>query len=216
MKKLRTNRIWQIAYPIVAYYLLYHCFHILFLMLFGKWLGTLECLALSSGVTLLVVWNIYRSLPVVKGERTRDRVLIGKEIGAIAAVVVFGILLNIIISNTPLAEISQGYREANAALFSGSFWIKVLANGILIPVLEEVVYRGIVCSQLDLWYGRKISVAASAFLFGIMHFNVVQFLYAFLMGLALGYVYTAYKKLWIPIAAHGIINIVVVFVTALG
>ena len=54
----------------------------------------------------------------------------------------------------------------------------------------------------------------SAFLFGIMHFNVVQFLYGFVMGLALGYIYVRYRRLWIPMVAHGLVNFVVILVTA--
>ena len=47
-----------------------------------------------------------------------------------------------------------------------------------------------------------------------MHFNVVQFLYGFVMGLALGYIYVRYRRLWIPMAAHGLVNFVVILVTA--
>ena len=69
-------------------------------------------------------------------------------IGAILLTVAVGILLNILISNTPLADLSVGYQEANSTLFSGGLLIKIVGNALLIPMLEEVVYREIVCGQL--------------------------------------------------------------------
>lgn len=216
MNSLRTNRFWQIALPLLAYYLSYHALHYVFYLLLGKWLGSLGCLGLSSAVTLAFLYSMYRNLPVVRQKETFEKKEFGQECVSILLTVLLGIILNIIISNTPLVDISRGYSEANATLFSGSILIRIAANAILIPLLEEVVYRGIVCGQMDLWYGKKISVVVSALLFGMMHFNVVQFLYAFLMGLALGYVYVRYKKLWVCAAAHGLTNLVVILFTALS
>ncbi len=215
MSPLRTNRIWQIAYPIVVYYLMYHCLNLLMAALFRGRLDPLWCLGIASAVTGVILYRIYRQLPVVKNTDRPDQKTICRILLAIAGIVALGILLNIIISNTGLAEISEGYKESNQTLFSGDTLTKILVNCMIIPATEEIVYRGIVCGQMDLWYGSKISVPVSALLFGIMHFNMVQFLYAFLMGLALGYVYSKYKKLWVPFAAHGLTNLVVVIATVL-
>lgn len=214
MKNIRINRFGQIVIPILVYYLMYHCLHYLFFMAFGEWLGTLGALALSSAVTLVFMTSVYRGLPVVREKETFEKHLLMQECFCIVLTILLGIVLNVMISNTPLVEISRGYREANSALFSGPLAVRILANAILVPMLEEVVYRGIVCGQMQLWYGKKVSVVVSALLFGMMHFNVVQFLYAFLMGLALGYAYIRYQKLWVPAAAHGLTNLVVVLFTA--
>ena len=212
---MRANRFWQIAYPMAVYYLMYHFLHILFLVITGGRLGSLECLTLASAITLVVMVVCYRKLPITRAiseKRTIAQVL--QWTGAILLTVAVGILLNIVISNTPLADLSVGYQEANSTLFSGGLLIKIVGNALLIPMLEEVVYRGIVCGQLLQWYGQWKAVFLSAFLFGIMHFNVVQFLYGFVMGLALGYIYVRYRRLWIPMAAHGLVNFVVILVTA--
>lgn len=214
MKNLRINRFWQIALPVLTYYLMYHCIHYLCLLLLGQWMGTLSCLGLSSAVTLIFMFSVYRGLPIVRKREVFDKKMLAEECVAVLGIVVLGMILNVIISNTPLVEVSEGYRQANSTLFSGTMPSRIIVNGILIPMLEEVVYRGIVCGQLDLWYGKKISVFISALLFGMMHFNMVQFLYAFLMGIALGYVFVRYKKLWVPAAAHGLTNLVVIFITA--
>ena len=111
---------------------------------------------------------------------------------------------------------SSGYAQANATLYAGGLLTKIFANCISIPILEELVYRGIVCGQLSLWYDEKIAVIISAFCFGIMHFNVVQFLYGFLVGLAIATVYIKTRKLWVVIVAHGLTNFIVVILASLG
>lgn len=127
-----------------------------------------------------------------------------------------GLILNFIISHTPLVAYSSGYAQANATLYAGGLLTKIFANCISIPILEELVYRGIVCGQLSLWYDEKIAVIISAFCFGIMHFNVVQFLYGFLVGLAIATVYIKTRKLWVVIVAHGLTNFIVVILASLG
>ena len=62
----------------------------------------------------------------------------------------------------------------------------------------------------------KTAVIISAFLFGIMHFNVVQFLYGFLVGMAISAVYVKTSRLWVVMVAHGLTNFVVVLAATLG
>ena len=65
-------------------------------------------------------------------------------------------------------------------------------------------------------YMGILYIIISAFCFGIMHFNVVQFLYGFLVGLAIATVYIKTRKLWVVIVAHGLTNFIVVILASLG
>ena len=75
---------------------------------------------------------------------------------------------------------------------------------LLTPCLEEVLYRGVVYGRLcDLllvnheeqgaeqtqkaWKNRLIAMALSALLFGVLHQNLVQFVYAGALGLMLAW-----------------------------
>ncbi len=111
----------------------------------------------------------------MRAEKVWDKETFPRECLYILGVVALGLILNFIISHTPLVAYSSGYAQANATLYAGGLLTKIFANCISIPILEELVYRGIVCGQLSLWYDEKIAVIISAFCFGIMHFNVVQF-----------------------------------------
>ncbi len=67
--------------------------------------------------------------------------------------------------------------------------------GLLAPISEEILFRGLILRQLEP-YGKKFAIFASSFLFGIFHGNLVQTPYAFLVGLVLGYVAMEFNVLW--------------------
>lgn len=208
--KLPMNRIWQILYPLAVYYILYHLSFSLLDFVVGKKELRLLLLGISAGITLKYMLDIYRRLPIIRPETAFQKDTIGKELAYILAVVILGVVLNIIISNVIPAEYTKGFAKANETLYSGTLAIRILTTCLFIPALEEIVYRGIICGQLLVWSNRWTAIGISAFIFGAFHFNLVQFLYAFLMGIALGFVYSRCNKLWVVMAAHGLINFIVV------
>lgn len=213
MNKLKTNRFWQIVYPILLYYLIYNLLDIVFLMFLGDSVSKLFCLMLSALCTIPFIYKVYATLPIVRAVKWFDKETIGKELVYIGAIVAIGVLLNVIFTMTGLVEWSADYERANATLYSGTILVKILANAIVIPFLEELLYRGIICGQLNLWYGSLPAIVISAICFGIMHFNMIQFLYAMIVGLALAWAYTRTKKLWVVFVAHGLTNLVVILYT---
>lgn len=63
------------------------------------------------------------------------------------------------------------------------------------PIMEEVLFRGVLLHQLAP-YGKKYSILITAILFGFFHGELVQGIFAFLMGLVLGYLATIYGIKW--------------------
>ncbi len=74
------------------------------------------------------------------------------------------------------------------------------------PITEELTYRGIVLGTCKK-YGKMFAIVFSALLFGLMHANIPQALYAFCVGLVLGYVAMEYSIKW-SIILHVINNFV--------
>ena len=163
MRKFRTNRLWQIIYPIVVYYLLYNVFFVALRLLFGAHASHLFLLGIARLLTIPFCYGIYKKAPIVRAEKVWDKETFPRECLYILGVVALGLILNFIISHTPLVAYSSGYAQANATLYAGGLLTKIFANCISIPILEELVYRGIVCGQLSLWYDEKIAVIISAF-----------------------------------------------------
>ena len=78
----------------------------------------------------------------------------------------------------------------------------ILVVGIIGPICEELMFRGIVFHRLKDWVKPQAAIAISALLFGIYHGNVVQFFYATCMGVMLAVIYDKTGTLWISIVAH--------------
>lgn len=75
-----------------------------------------------------------------------------------------------------------------------------LYASILGPIAEEVVYRGFVMKSLSK-YGKGFAIIVSAIFFGLMHGNLMQGVFAFSVGIVLGYVAMEYSIKW-SIAFH--------------
>ena len=109
-----------------------------------------------------------------------------------------------------IAQVSDGFKRAENTLSDGDIIIKLLCNCLVIPILEELLLRGIITGQLYLWYGLIPSVLFSSIFFGILHNNIVQFIYALIVGIGLGVMYVKTKRLSLCIIAHCLINLIVI------
>lgn len=131
---------------------------------------------------------------------------------------VSGILLNILINLSGIATVFPGYaKDAGPALFSLPEAASFLLYGAIMPFLEEVLFRQIIFGTLRNRFSFAVSAVVSSLCFGIYHMNVVQFIYAFLMGLILAYVYEKDRRLRVPFIVHSAANISVyiLFLTGL-
>lgn len=87
----------------------------------------------------------------------------------------------------------ESFRKIEEALGSvGSGGQGDISLGLLLivtvfaPILEELTFRGVLLQGLKR-YGENFAVVASAFLFGLAHYNLYQFFLAFGLGIVLGY-----------------------------
>ena len=84
----------------------------------------------------------------------------------------------------------------------------VFAVVILPPLVEETVFRGLILHYLKkggarFWAANLIQ----AVLFGIYHGNLIQGIYAFCIGVLLGYLAERYNSLIIPVLVHALFNL---------
>jgi membrane protease YdiL (CAAX protease family) len=78
---------------------------------------------------------------------------------------------------------------------------------LLAPVVEEVVFRGILYPAIkELGYPR-LALWLTAVVFALTHANVVTFLSLTFFALALTSLYEHTESLWVPIGAHSLFNL---------
>jgi hypothetical protein len=124
-----------------------------------------------------------KTTPQNAQSQKRTRVINAAWIICIAALIGTG--LNNLILMSPLAEISAGFAEASSSFYGSTLVLELISSALLTPVLEELVYRGIIFARLKRMLGFVPAMLLSALIFAIMHFNLVQFLYALLFGMVL-------------------------------
>ena len=86
-----------------------------------------------------------------------------------------------------------------------SYIMNALATAVVPPFVEEFLFRGVILSQVRK-YGDVFAVIASALLFGLLHRNFSQIVFAFICGLALGITLVRTNNIWIPVGIHMFVN----------
>lgn len=117
------------------------------------------------------------------------------------------ISLNDWIALSGIITIFDGFEEVAEALYGGSLLIEFLAIAVAAPLIEELIFRGLVYQRIRKLFGVRMAVILSALYFGVYHMNVVQGIYAFLLGILLAWVYEKYQTLWAPVLFHASANL---------
>lgn len=113
----------------------------------------------------------------------------------------------------PKSIVENYYKLMEQAGFGVNI-LSIIASVLLAPIGEEFACRGVIFHYAkrmvwDLENRRKafwIANTIQALLFGILHANIIQGSYAFLLGLVLGYLRHRYNSLVPAILAHMFIN----------
>ena len=111
-------------------------------------------------------------------------------------------LLNVIsmlfVDNTVMALTDMIYEVA--------FPLMLFLMAVVPAVCEEVVFRGVVYGGYRKSGNKFVAVLLSGLLFGIMHMNLNQALYAFAIGVLLALLLEATNSIWVTMLFHFIYN----------
>ena len=77
---------------------------------------------------------------------------------------------------------------------------------IIAPILEELIFRGLILDYLLKHKPEKTSILLSGLIFGLIHVSPDQVFFAFLGGIFLGYVYIKSQNILVPIFFHALNN----------
>ena len=133
--------------------------------------------------------------------------------GILLASISLVIGLNNILQMLNIAQYSKAYQEAAETIYAMSFWNQIWSTGLLIPILEELLFRGMAFRLLRRWIPFGWAMLITAVLFGVYHGNLVQFIYATICGLFLAYLCEKFGTVLASIAAHMAMNLVACIMT---
>lgn len=125
---------------------------------------------------------------------------------SVAAVAFFNTLMSL----SGLAEQSGVYQETAQRQYAVSLGMGLLLYAGISALVEEVVFRFLLYNRLRRSCGRvAFGVVASAFLFGVYHGNIVQGVYAFVLGVLIACAYVYFDNFFAPVLFHGVGNAVI-------
>jgi membrane protease YdiL (CAAX protease family) len=91
-------------------------------------------------------------------------------------------------------------------LNSDNYIFLILSVGIFAPIAEEVLFRGMILSELKGVHSIFVAVIVQAVLFGLFHMNAIQAIYATAFGLVLGFITVKTKSILPAILLHVLNN----------
>lgn len=106
----------------------------------------------------------------------------------------------------------ESYTDTQQIIEGGGFLIQFLTAGIVAPIVEELIFRGLVYRRTKKMTGTIAAAILSAALFGVFHGNWVQAPYAFIIGIVAVFVYEKFKSIVAPIMLHMSANILSVLI----
>ena len=86
---------------------------------------------------------------------------------------------------------------------------------VFVGVGEELLFRGLIQTDLTKAFGWKWGLIGATFIFMVMHLtwrSVPELGFTFIAGLLLGYIYYRTRSLVAPIVMHGVGNVTLVAV----
>lgn len=104
-------------------------------------------------------------------------------------------------------EFYKDYENVINSLGMGNSIISFVYIVLIAPVTEELIFRGVIFEKSKKVFPFIYANLFQALLFGIMHANIVQSSYAFLLGLFLGFVCHKRKSIFTAIYLHFVINL---------
>lgn len=138
---------------------------------------------------------------------TEGAVYIKRIIYTIILGATLALSLNILISMSGIMRLSKGYEAIADRQFGLALLPGIILYGIISPVAEEVVFRGIIYNRIRRCAGLYPALILSAVMFGVYHNNIVQGIYGLLMGLVIAWVYERYGGFLYPCFMHSAANI---------
>lgn len=124
--------------------------------------------------------------------------------------------VNNLLQLSGLMSSSEQYEETATALYAASLPMQLICLGILIPLCEELVFRGLMFRRMRQRGSFLQAALYTSFIFGFLHMNLVQMIYGFFLGMVFCYFYEKYGSVKAPVFAHMTANIVAVFMTHYG
>lgn len=179
-----------------------------------KWVDVTYSMVVQLGVVFLLPLILY-CLFVKVSPKSVFKTCNFNKISPMVILISIGLgficfFINIIVSSLSNGIIGfSGYRSVGAPLEyeynTINFLLDLFTVAVLPAFCEEFLHRGLLL-QGTKHMGFKKAILISSLLFGLLHFSIQKFFYAFIIGLIIGLISVVAKSIWPGIIIHFINN----------
>ena len=175
--------------------------------------GVISLVQGIGGIAIFATWLVIKKKMIFPSPTWA----VGKPYDWYTAIVGGGAMLGIsalyflIVPNLGISAINKALDEYKTLMevqnaSQADLYMYVFSLCILIPILEEIIFRGCIMEgMLELGH-PYVAIVISALYFGLMHGQIIQICYAFLSGIILGIIYYSTKNIVMTIIAHSVFN----------
>ncbi len=162
---------------------------------------------LSGSLTLLTLWLFFW---IRKKKLYAETGIVALSGRYVPYIVLLGITLAVTVS-FGLALLPESWLEAyaqqSAYAVGDSVILMVMSNMIMAPIVEEIIFRGLILSRLRKAMPIGWAIAISSLLFGLVHGQILWMSYAFVLGIIMSLVVIKTDSLVASIILHMVFNI---------
>ena len=228
MKNNPFYKIWEVLKPFIIYYVAYYVVFLIIAYLCNvamEYFGTglrdyvtahadtvtelVNSLSMLIAVLPLIPW-LRQELAINKGSANNEKFRKAeKTVITIIFAASSSVGINILLTLTGFVQTSATYQDVARQQYSVMFGVGALLFGLISPITEEIVFRGLVFNRMRRYYPTMAAIVMSGVLFGVYHGNLVQGLYGGCMGILLAYTYERMRRFYIPCLFHATANLMV-------
>ena len=233
-------RIWRILYPVILYFVISNLLTMIVMIgavavsafsgsgvFFDNGNFALNHAMAIQGIAALITIPFLvlfmKSDMRLRGRRGNEKAWLDRAkirpVFIIMTILLFmaaGTVFSLLVDLTHIPEFDQQFQQFNDMAYTDHFIIQVLSIAIAGPVVEEMIFRGLVFRRMRDYSAPLPAVILSSVIFGAFHMNLTQGLFAFALGILLALIYERTGRLIYPIAGHMANNLFSVILTNYG
>lgn len=100
----------------------------------------------------------------------------------------------------------EDYAAHSNWLLEGSGFAIFVSTVIMAPLIEELIFRGLMLSRLRKGMSDGVAILLSALIFGLAHGQIIWIIYAFVLGVILGLVAVKSESILPTMTLHMVFN----------
>lgn len=201
---------WPILYIVVQFGLIFLC-AFLFIGFENNINDFAPFLAKYRIILVLTLGLIF--IPLLVKDFQKEKMIVEKlNAKDIMFIILIGSILSVLY-NTLVYYFNQVFDFTNLFSENTFLWQTMISVGIIGPILEEYMFRGVMYRDLKKQYSNIKSILICTTIFALLHFTSIQMLYAFAFGFMLIFSYERYRNIAAPIILHMASNLTTIFWT---